>query len=162
MDLVCLPSDALSQHLLSYLGFSYLGSGVSLYGCSNKVQLLLLTLEEGYLLTSASPDLECGVALLRPPAPCSSRSLEVGLLLSAAAPALRDVVAPLSRCPWPRTWGSSSRPPPVHCCSLALSVTTPDPRFCAVCRSRRASDQSVADGMQEVNNFLQCGHSISK
>ena len=27
---VCLPSDALSQHLQSYLGFSYLGRGVSL------------------------------------------------------------------------------------------------------------------------------------
>ena len=26
---VCRPSDALSQHLLSYLGFSYLGKGVS-------------------------------------------------------------------------------------------------------------------------------------
>ena len=33
---VCLPSDALLQHLLSYLGFSYLGHGVSLHGCSNK------------------------------------------------------------------------------------------------------------------------------
>ena len=36
--LVCLPSDALSQHLPSYLGFSYLGRGVSLYGCSSKAQ----------------------------------------------------------------------------------------------------------------------------
>ena len=27
---VCLPSDALLQHLPSYLGFSYLGHGVSL------------------------------------------------------------------------------------------------------------------------------------
>ena len=41
---VHLPSDALLQHLLSYLGFSYLGRGVSLHGCSSKVQLLLLTL----------------------------------------------------------------------------------------------------------------------
>ena len=47
---VCLPSDALLQHLLSYLGFSYLGRGVSLHGCSNKAQPLLLTLDEGYLL----------------------------------------------------------------------------------------------------------------
>ena len=30
---VCLPSDALSQHLLSYLGFSYLGQGVSFHRC---------------------------------------------------------------------------------------------------------------------------------
>ena len=34
---VCLPSDALSQHLPSYLGFSYLGCGVSLHGRSIKV-----------------------------------------------------------------------------------------------------------------------------
>ena len=40
---VCLPSDALLLHLPSYLGFSYLGRGVSLHGCSSKVQLLLLT-----------------------------------------------------------------------------------------------------------------------
>ena len=40
---VCLPSDALLQHLPSYLGFSYLGCGVSLHGCSSKAQLLLLT-----------------------------------------------------------------------------------------------------------------------
>ena len=43
---VCLPFDALSQHLSSYLGFSYLGCGVSLHGCSSKAQLLLLTLDE--------------------------------------------------------------------------------------------------------------------
>ena len=66
---MCLPSDALSQHLPSYLGFSYLGRGVSLHGCSSKVQPLLLTLDEGYLLTAAPPDLECGVAPLGPPAP---------------------------------------------------------------------------------------------
>ena len=52
---VCLPSDALLQHLPSYLGFSYLGRGVSLHGCSSKAQLLLLTLDEGYLLTAALP-----------------------------------------------------------------------------------------------------------
>ena len=66
---VFLPSDALSQHLPSYLGFSYLGRGVSLHGCSSKVQLLLLTLDEGYLLTATPPDLEHGVAPLGPPAP---------------------------------------------------------------------------------------------
>ena len=66
---VCLPSDALLQHLLSYLGFSYLGRGVSLHGCFSKVQPLLLTLDEGYLLTAALPDLEPGVAPLGPPAP---------------------------------------------------------------------------------------------
>ena len=66
---MCLPFDALLQHLLSYLGFSYLGRGVSLHGCSSKVQPLLLTLDEGYLLMAAPPDLERGVAPLSPPAP---------------------------------------------------------------------------------------------
>ena len=68
MVLVCLPSDALSQHLPSYLGFSYLGLGVSLHSCSSKAQLLLLTMDEGCLLTATPPDLECGVAPLGPPA----------------------------------------------------------------------------------------------
>ena len=66
---VCLPSDAFSQHLSSYLGFSYLGRGVRLHGCSCKAQPLLLTLDEGYLLTTAPLDLECGVAPLGPPVP---------------------------------------------------------------------------------------------
>ena len=66
---LCLPSDVLSQHLPSYLGFSYLGRGVSLHTCSSKVQPLLLTLDEGYLLTAALPDLEHGVAPLGPPVP---------------------------------------------------------------------------------------------
>ena len=83
---VCLLSDALLQHLPSYLGFSYLGCGVSLHGCSSKVQPLLLTLKEGYLLTAAPPDLEHGVAPLGPPAPAKP------LLLG-------HVVAPLGRCP---------------------------------------------------------------
>ena len=59
---VCLPSDALSQHLPSDLGFSYLGREISLQGCSSKVQPLLLTLDEGYVLTAAPPDLGRGVA----------------------------------------------------------------------------------------------------
>ena len=54
---VCLPSDALSQRLPSYLGFFYLVHGVSLHGCSSKAQLLLLTLYVGYLLMPAAPDL---------------------------------------------------------------------------------------------------------
>ena len=82
----CLPSFALLQLLPSYLGFSYLGRGVSLHGCSSKVQLLLLTLDEGYLLTAAPPDLERGVAPLGPPVPTQ-------LLL------LGHGVAPLSRRP---------------------------------------------------------------
>ena len=74
----CLPSDALLQHLLSYLGFSYLGRGVSLHGCASKVQPLLLTLDKGYLLTAAPPDLERGVA-----PPCSDG--ETGLVLMDGA-----------------------------------------------------------------------------
>ena len=66
---VCLPSDAVLQHLPSYLGFSYLGRGVSLHGCSSKAQPLLLTLEEGYLLRAAPSDLERGIGPLGPPAP---------------------------------------------------------------------------------------------
>ena len=44
-----------------------LGHGVSLHSCSSKVQLLFLTLDEGYVLTAAPPDLECGVAPLGSP-----------------------------------------------------------------------------------------------
>ena len=83
---VCLPSDALLQHLPSYLGFSYLGRGVSLHGFSSEAQRLLLTLDEGYLLTAAPPDLERGVAPLSPPAPMQ-------------LPLLGHGVAPLGRCP---------------------------------------------------------------
>ena len=61
--------DALSEHLPSHLGFYYLGRGVSLQGCSSKAQPLLLTLDEGYLLTPGPPDLQCGIAPLGPPAP---------------------------------------------------------------------------------------------
>ena len=78
---VCLPSDALLKHLLSYLGFSYLGRGISLHGCSSKAQPLLLTLEEGYVLTASPPDLERGVAPLGPPAP-----VQPLLLVHAVAP----------------------------------------------------------------------------
>ena len=84
---VCLPSDALLQHLPSYLGFSYLGRGVSLHSCSSKAQLLLLTLDEGYLLTAAVPDLQCRIAPLGPPVP--AQPLLLGLLLPAAYPHLR-------------------------------------------------------------------------
>ena len=83
---MCLPSDALLQHLLSYLGFSYLGRGVSLHGCSSKAQPLFLTLDERYLLTAAPADLEHGVAPLGPPAPTQPLLLGHG-------------VGPPSRCP---------------------------------------------------------------
>ena len=83
---MCLPSDALLQHLPSYLGFSYLGRGVCLHGCSSKAQPLLLALDEGYLLTTAVPDLQCGVAPLGPPVPV--QPLLLGLLLPAVGPGL--------------------------------------------------------------------------
>ena len=97
---LCLPSDALLQHLPSYLGFSYLGPGVSLHGCSSKVQPLLLTLDEGYLLTTALPDLQRGMAPLGPPAP-------------AQPPLLGRGVAPPGRYPWPQVQGISSQPSPL-------------------------------------------------
>ena len=92
---VCLPFDALLQHLQSYLGFSYLGHGVSLHGCSSKAQPLLLTLDEGYLLTAALPDFQHGIAPLGPPAPAKPQLLGRG-------------VGPLGHRPWPRSWGCSS------------------------------------------------------
>ena len=76
---VCLPSDALLQHLPSYLGFSYLGHGVSLHSCSSKTQPLLPTLEEGYLLKAAASDLEHGVAPLGPPVPAQPLLLGHGV-----------------------------------------------------------------------------------
>ena len=92
---VCLPSDALLQHLPSYLGFCYLRCGVSLQGCSSKTQPLLLILDEGYLLTATPPDLERGVAPLGSPVPAQPPLLGVRLLLPAAAPDLGHGVAPL-------------------------------------------------------------------
>ena len=145
---VCLPSDALLQHLPSYLGFSYLGHGVSLHGCSSKAQPLLLTLDEGYLLTAAVPDLQHGIAPLGPPVP--AQPLLLGLLLSAAGPGLRRGwllpaaapglglrVAPQGHRPWPRAQGGFSQPPLtsdtgwflwpfLHRRSLALWATVPD------------------------------------
>ena len=104
---VCVPSDALSQHLPSYLGFSYLGRGVSLHGCSSKAQPLLLTLNE-----VTPPDLERGVAPLGSPAAaaatpwtwgCSSwlppLTSGMGQLILVAAPDLGHGVAPLGCVP---------------------------------------------------------------
>ena len=109
---VCLPSDALLQHLPSYLGFSYLGHGVSRHGSSSKAQLLLLTLDEEYVLTAALPNLQRGMAPLGPPAPVQP-------------PLLGPGVTPPGRCPWPWMQGGSSRPF-LRCGSLALSATAPD------------------------------------
>ena len=123
---MCLPSDALLQHLPSYLGFSYLGRGVTLHGCSGKAQPLLLTLDEGYLLTAALPDLQHGIAPLGPPAPAQPRLLGrgvgppghrpgprawgVGYLLPATAPDLRRGVTPHSRSCAVAVWYSPPLP----------------------------------------------------
>ena len=90
----------------------YLGRGVSLHSCSSKAQLLLLTLDEGYLLTAALPDLQRGMAPLSPPAP-------------PQAPLLGREVAPPGRCPWPQARVGSSRRF-LRCRSLALSAAAPD------------------------------------
>ena len=82
---VCLPSDALLQHLPSYLGFSYRGRDVSLHGCSSKVKPMLLTLDSGNLLTTALPDLQRGIAPLGPPVPAQTW---LGSVLPATAPGL--------------------------------------------------------------------------
>ena len=118
----CLPSDALLQHLPSYLGFSYLARAASLHGCSSKAQLLFLTLDEGYRLTAPVPDLQCGIAPLSPPVPAqppllgllllgASPRLRHGWLLPAAAPGLGLRVAPQGHRPWPRARGGFSWPP---------------------------------------------------
>ena len=80
------------------LGFLLPWRGVSLHGCSRKAQLLLLSLDEGYLLTAAVPDLQRGIAPLGPPVPVQL----LGLLLPAAGPGLGLGVAPQGHCPWPR------------------------------------------------------------
>ena len=95
---VGLPSDSLLQHLLSYLGFSYLGHEVSLHGCSSKAQPLLLTLDKGYLLTATLPDLQRGIAPLGPPVPAQVQLFGRG-------------VGPPSHRPWPRAWGLGIAPP---------------------------------------------------
>ena len=57
------------------------------------MQLLLLTLDEGYLLTAALPDLLRGIAPLGPPV--HVQHVDMGLILLAAAPGLGRGVAPL-------------------------------------------------------------------
>ena len=54
-------ADSLEKTLMLG-GIGYPGRGVSLHGCSSKAQPLLLTLDEGYLLTTALPDLQCALS----------------------------------------------------------------------------------------------------
>ena len=128
---MCLPSDALLQYLPSYLGFSYLGHGVSLHDCSSKAQPLLLTLDKGYLLTATPPRLECGIVPLGPPAPMQPLLLGRG-------------VAPPSCHPLPWTWGSSSRLFLRHC---SLAPLRPLPL---------TSDVGHPQGINSSNSLEKC------
>ena len=130
----CLPSDDLLQHLPSYLGFSYLGCGVSLHGCSSKAQLLLLTLGEGYVLTAALPDLQRGIAPLGPPAPVHRPLLGAVLLLPAATPGLGCGVACPSPPRWPCMWGGSFKQLPLTSnAGWLLLVVLSVPAIAATC-----------------------------
>ena len=75
-----------------------------------KAQLLLLTLDEGYLLTTAPLDLECGVAPLGPPVPAQPPLLGRGVSPLATTPDLGRWVAPLGYRP---SGMVSSRLPPL-------------------------------------------------
>ena len=132
---MCLPSDALLQYLPSYLGFSYLGRGVSPHRCSSKAQPLLLTLDKGYLLTAALPDLHRGIVPLGPPVPAQPRR---GSWSSRPPPLTSDLGSSSRPSPLTSDLGSSSRPPPVTSDlgsssrlflrrrSLAVSAAAPD------------------------------------
>ena len=85
--------------------------GVGYLFMAPKVQPLLLTLDEGYLLTAGLPDLQRGIAPLGPPVPMQPPRLGVGLVLLAAAPGLGRRVAPPCRLPWPRALGHGVAPP---------------------------------------------------
>ena len=108
---VSLPYDTLLQHLPSYLGFSYLWHGVSPHGGSSKAQPLLLTLDEGFLLTATLPDLQRGIAPLGPPAPVQPPLLVCGLIFPATVPGLGRGLAPPDYCPDLRRRVA----PPGHC-----------------------------------------------
>ena len=58
---VCPLTSSLSAYHLTGVSLT-LDVGVSLHSCSSKVQLLLLTLDLGYLLTATATDLGCGVS----------------------------------------------------------------------------------------------------
>ena len=76
------------------------------------MQLLLLTLDEGYLLTAALPDLPHGIAPLGRPVPTQLQLLRRGIV-------------PPGHHPWPQTPGSSCRPF-WHRRSLVLLAAAPD------------------------------------
>ena len=94
---VCLPYDALSQHLPSYLGFSYLGCGVTLHSCSSKVRPCSLPWTKSISSLATPPDLEHGVVPLGPLAPKQATRLGCGLLLLAASLKYSCLENPMNR-----------------------------------------------------------------
>ena len=56
----CISWNTTKQNPEATPQFTDLGHGVSLHGCSSKAQPLLLTLDEGYLLTTTIPDIRRG------------------------------------------------------------------------------------------------------
>ena len=75
------------------MGFSYLGRGVSLQGCSRIAQPLLLTLDQGYRLTATLPELQRGMAPLGPPAPAQPPLLGCGFVPNILQTNLYDISA---------------------------------------------------------------------
>ena len=114
-----------------HLRFLLPWNGVSLHGCSSKAQQLLLTLDKGYLLTAAPPDLERGVAPLGRAAHTQSPLLGRGVAPVCCRPDLGGRVVPLG---------------------LSCAVATPDlgrgvtPLDHASARSVAAGARSVAAG----------------
>ena len=104
---VCPLMPSCNTYHLTWVSLT-LGVGY-LHGCSRKAQPLLLTLDEGYLLTTTIPDLQCRIAPLGPPVPAQPRLLR--LLLPAASPGLGLRVAPQGHCPWLPARGGFSRLP---------------------------------------------------
>ena len=137
---VCPLIPFCNTYHLTWVSF-YLGHGVSLHGCSRKVQLLL-TLDEGYLLTATPSDLGRGVAPLGPPASRQPLFLGRGVALLSCCPGLGHGVAPLGHHPWPQMWSSSSQPQPWPWVRGSSSW----PCFCVVRHSWRTS------GMGEFNS----------
>ena len=70
------------------VGYLFMAAPAKCSPYSSKVQPLLLTLDAGYLLTAALPDLQRGMASLGPPAPMQPLLLGCG-------------VAPPGHRPWP-------------------------------------------------------------
>ena len=64
MASVCLPSDELSQHLPSYLGFSHQGCGGISSWLLQQSSAAAPDLGHGVIFSAAAPDLRCGVTPL--------------------------------------------------------------------------------------------------